>query len=929
MHNLELSFPGRDEVLSVRGYRVEEAISTPFAVSLTARSEHEDLDIDTLAGSEAAFSIAIGDELRRVWTGVCSHAEVVQAEASGLSTYALTLVPDLWLLTQRTNCRVLRRLTAPQVALAILREWGIDPELRLEADAYPVLDFRVQYGETDFAFVSRTLEEAGVAYLFEVADGRTRLVLVDRPTQGEVLGEPIPFHADVTSAGGRPYATALHRATHVRTGAYRLRDYDFLRPSFDLRGEAAPRAPDARLSRYEYLPGASLGVVPVRAGGDSQAPATGVREGALQNLAEQRLLAAAAQRRLEAVAADRRVLGFATNVLGVSPGAIVTISGHPRSDIAADTRLLVTSTSLEGTAEGERRLQVGAVFASVAYRPPLRTPRPRITGVQSAVVVGLPGEEIHVDEHGRIRVLFAWDQEGERGDRSSCWVRVSQSWAGAGFGVVAIPRIGDEVLVTFFDGDPDQPVVVGRLHNATHLHPFRLPREKTLTGIRTRSSRGGLGHNELAFEDRTGFEAIRLHAHKDLVEDVLNDHHTTVHRDDVTRVHGDLSLRVEGTQAVSIGKNALVAVQGDRTEVVFGTATENHEGASELHAAGDRGERFDAGYRLTVAGRTRVAYRDGKEELVSGAAVTRVVGDASALYTGSRRQEVLGPAFAVFGDTIHVTAAHGASVAAGHGASQGHLEITEEGATRVTAPSVTVNAAGEITLAVGSSRVVISDKKITFDAETIQIAARKEVALTTDHASTVWTDQILAKAQTIRAASNNGASLELSDKAKLDGTKISLGESASVEKQAFERRKAQLPIAPKTRVTLRDLAGKLISGAEYEVSVPGYTDRGTAGGGTVEVPVFDDVESCVVRWGRPLSAREPGASQATFEFQSTIFLRVDVPGDADETARRKLRNLGHHHEALHAAKDAFARRAGVASDDEGTLAASIDSEHGS
>ena len=284
---------------------------------------------------------------------------------------------------------------------------------------------------------------------------------------------------------------------------------------------------------------------------------------------------------------------------------------------------------------------MGAVFASTPYRPPLSTPRPRITGVQSAVVVGLPGEEIHVDEHGRIRVLFAWDQEGERGDRSSCWVRVSQSWAGAGFGVVAIPRIGDEVLVTFFDGDPDQPVVVGRLHNATHLHPFRLPREKTITGIRTRSSRGGLGHNELAFEDRAGFEAIRLHAHKDFVEDVLNDHHTIVHRDDVTRVHGDLSLRVEGTQAVSIGKNALVAVQGDRTEVVFGVATENHEGASELHAGGDRGERFDAGYRLTVAGPTRIAHRGGKEELVTGAAVTRVVGPSSALYTSTRKQEVI------------------------------------------------------------------------------------------------------------------------------------------------------------------------------------------------------------------------------------------------------------------------------------------------
>ncbi|APR77091.1 Hypothetical protein A7982_02438 [Minicystis rosea] len=909
----------------MRSFRVDEAISAPFSISLSARSELDDADLDALTGSDAVFSVgtsaALGDRVLH-WTGICAHAELIHAEPTGLSTYSLTIVPHLWLLTQRTNCRVFRRMTAPEMAATVLREWGLTPEMRIDTSAYPVLDFRVQYNETDFSFVSRMLEESGVAYFFHTVDDRSEIVFSDRPQQEEQRGEPIPFLADPSTAAGNLYVTRLYRSTHVRPGAYRVRDYDFLHPSFDLHGDAQPRPPEQRLERYEYLPGTALALT-------SGAPASsGPQSVPLRATAEPTVLGRVAQRRLDAARVDRKVLSFETNVIDLALGMITAVAGHPRSDITADTRLLITQTSLEGAAAGEVRLIVKAAFASRVYRPALTTPRPFISGVQSATVVGPPHEEIHIDEHGRVRVLFPWDQEGARADGSSCWVRVSQAWAGAGFGVVAHPRVGDEVLVSFLDGDPDEPVVVGRLYNATHLHPYRLPAEKTRTGIRTRTSRGGGGHNEIVFEDRVGFESIRLHAHKDLIENVQRDHHTTVHRNRVDRVHGDTSSRIEGTRAESIGQSSLLAIEGDRTEMISGTSTTTLDGASHVQAQGDRHEHYEADFQRTVEGRATLDYRGGRDVRVSGGETTRILGDTSALYVGARRMDVAGPSFTVFGDTVHVTASGGAAIAGGHGAQLGRAEVSEEGEIEISAPSVTVRGETALTLSVGSSRIVIQGDKIIIDAETIEIAAKKEVALTTDSASTVWADAILAKAESIRAASSGGSSLELGSKAKLDGPSIALGESASVEKRAFERRKTELPTVPKTRVNLRDLAGRSIANAAYEVSLPGYTDRGTASGGSIEVPVFDDVESCLVRWGRPLADREAGASQEPFEFQSTIFLRTDVPGNEAETARRKLRNMGHQHESLHAAKHAFARRVGIAdAEDEGMLTSSIEAEH--
>jgi type VI secretion system secreted protein VgrG len=331
-------------------------------------------------------------------------------------------------------------------------------------------------GETDFDFVSRIVEEAGIAYTFSDDDGeRSRLVLSDALHWTAPRREACIDHVQSPTEGAeREFVTRVSIDEHVRPGAVVLRDHDFQRPAFSLLGDArrAEPAADRRLERYRYQPGAFL----IERDAASAAPSAShdARHGALL-----------AARALDAERAYGCLISLETNAVDLRPGVIFCVEGHPRPEL--DPRaggLLVTSVSIDGSPDGDWTTRVEAVPAAEPYHPPLRTPKPKVHGVQSAVVVGPPGQEIHTDEHGRVRVQFPWDREGQLNERSSCWLRVSQGWAGAGFGMFALPRVGQEVLVAFLDGDPDQPIVVGRVSNVLNPLPLKLP-------TRRRRARGG------------------------------------------------------------------------------------------------------------------------------------------------------------------------------------------------------------------------------------------------------------------------------------------------------------------------------------------------------------------------------------------------------------------------------------------------------
>ncbi|AUX49053.1 uncharacterized protein SOCE26_105980 [Sorangium cellulosum] len=561
MPRLSLWFASKEESLSVRRFSVREQMSSLFEVSILAVSEIEDLDLDSLVGKAAAFrvesTVLSSIVPSRVWAGLCAQMEQVQAEPTGLSTYRLRIVPLLFRTTLRRNSRIFQHMTIPDIVLQMLKEWEIEPEVKLSAK-YPAYEYRVQYGETDYAFMCRLLEEAGISFHFaHRADGGrmgaelTRLVLSDVPHRGEPRSDvPIPYVDHPNQASGREFVSDVVVSHEVRPGHVTLRDFDFrMRPDYQLFAEAKAGLEDElRYEQYHYVPGAF--VVEPGKGGDT--PVADDRGVARVDTKEAEALAT---RSLESERRGRRSIQYRTNALDLGPGVVLSIGRHPRKELDPGQALLVVASTFEGDHGGEWSTTGEAVFAEQPYRPARRTPKPRVVGVQSAIVVGPPGEEIHTDEFGRVRVQFHWDREGRFSDASSCWIRVSQGWAGSRYGLLSIPRVGQEVLVDFFDGDPDRPVVVGRVFNSSTRVPYTLPAEKTKSGWKSDSSPGSGGFNELSFDDAAGRELIHVQAQRDYSEIIKRDQSSTVLSNRSASVTGGDSVTVGGSQSFTVGKS--------------------------------------------------------------------------------------------------------------------------------------------------------------------------------------------------------------------------------------------------------------------------------------------------------------------------------------------------------------------------------------
>jgi type VI secretion system secreted protein VgrG len=573
---LHLSFESGEDSLSVRRFAVREALSSLFEVIIEAVSPSEELDLGAIIGRAAAFRLAAGTKLlepqARLWTGVCSHIELTQVEPTGLSTYHVRIAPRLWLLTQRRNYRAFPHLSIPEIIDRILAEWRIEARWKIDRAAHPTLELRTQYGESDYAFLSRLLEESGITFYFEDAAGEAgRLVLDDRPHAGEPHpGAPVPYSDKPDQVAERAYVTRLRLAHDVQPGRFAIRDVDFRRnPEYRLLAQVSAGHPvDDQLEQYHYLPGAFL----VEGGSRSDTPIADIQGIARHDERAGKLLA---ERSLEAARSIKRMVTFETNLVELSPGVAFTVDHHPRAEFGVDKKLLVAELSLEGAVSEAWKVTGRAVFADVPYRPARRTLKPQVHSVQSAIVVGPKGEEIYTDEFGRVRVQFHWDREGKFDDSSSCWIRVSQGWAGGGYGMLALPRVGQEVLVGFFGGDPDQPVIVGRLFNQTAPVPQRLPERATATTWRSQSSPGGQGWNEITFEDQAGREQIYVQAERDYEKLVKANENLVVGGERSRKVGGSETVTIGDDQFVNVTGNRQVAVGGDEQVRVAGTYAVN------------------------------------------------------------------------------------------------------------------------------------------------------------------------------------------------------------------------------------------------------------------------------------------------------------------------------------------------------------------
>ncbi|EYF05453.1 type VI secretion system Vgr family protein [Chondromyces apiculatus] len=544
---LELSFASQEDSLSVRHFAVREEISNLFEVAILARSPSDEIDLESIVGQGAGFAMDGGITTPRVWTGICSHMELLQVESTGLSTYFLKIAPALWRTTLRRNNRIFQHISIPDIVTKVLAEWQIVPELRLSGE-YLQHEYRVQYGETDFAFVNRLLEEAGIAYFFAYDGSQSVLVLSDEPTSGNARA-PLLFVDNPGDDAEHEYITKVKLIQRVKPGRFTFRDFDFRnRLDYQLLSEArAQVATELPYEQYSYEPGA-FWYEPGRGGDTPVADDKGI---ARTSEKEGNKLVT---RALDGERRTRRMLSYEANVADLAPGALLTIDAHPRGDIA-QKKLLAIAASFEGEPGAAWTFKGEAVYTDATYRPERRTPRPRIRGVQSAVVVGPAGEEIHVDEFGRVRVQFHWDREGTFDDNSSCWIRVSQGWAGAGYGLLNLPRVGQEVLVEFFEGDPDRPVVTGRVFSQTRGVPYKLPDNKTKSGWKSATSPGAGGFNELSFEDAAGREVIHIQAQKDFTELVKNNQSSTVLNNRSASITANDSMTVGASQSFNVGQS--------------------------------------------------------------------------------------------------------------------------------------------------------------------------------------------------------------------------------------------------------------------------------------------------------------------------------------------------------------------------------------
>jgi type VI secretion system secreted protein VgrG len=586
MNSLELRLFGDSQVSAVRA-RIEERISSPFRADVIVRSARPDLDFDTIVGAPAQLIVSVGDR-QRIFTGYVRDMMFARAASTAvfgipteLTTYVVTLAPRLSLLDRRAGARTHLHLTAKEIVQKYLVEWSIPHRFELDDEAYPVLDYRVQYDESDFAFVSRILEESGISYTFgerEVERGvyETELVLTDRPhARKEQYGEPLRV-VDTTSGSildvarealgalsGDPFVSRVRVADRVKRARFVFRDFDARQNlSASLGGHAEheeqtkegnPKPPsiETSLEHFAYKPG--LSTVSVK------------REGQVSPIHARD----AASRALEAERAQKWRVDYATNAIDLAPGAVFSIA---RGDLGAKRPLLVLGSVMSVRAGARVSTMGWATFADNVYRPANRTIKPRIRGLQSARVVG-EGDAILADDMGRVRLRFPWDREGEADSARTPWVRVSQPTAGAGWGGHAIPRAGHEVLVDYQEGDPDKPVIVGRVHGASKPVPHSLPLSLARTAWRTQSL--GEGYNELAFEDTAGREQVALRAQRGLQKLVKADESSRVGRHRAHGVTGSRRAIVAGQDTLLVGTKRRVAIADESGAVTANVELEH------------------------------------------------------------------------------------------------------------------------------------------------------------------------------------------------------------------------------------------------------------------------------------------------------------------------------------------------------------------
>lgn len=563
--HLSVSTPlGKDKLL-LRAFSGEERLSGLFHFRLEMVSEDNGLDFSAIVGQNVTVTLSLNDGTKRYLNGLVGR--FMQEESNvRLTTYYADIHPWLWLLTKTKDCRIFQNQSVPQIIKAIFSDLGFTDYRDTLTGTYAARDYCVQYDETAFNFVSRLMEDEGIFYFFEhTADKHTL-----------VLGDDADAHQTCPGLTAAKYRksdidhTDDHTVTRcsieeqVVTGKFAHDDFNFETPSTDLKVEETGTGSKMRV--YEY-PGGFL----KKDSGESRAKI-----------------------RLDAIEQPAKVLRGESYVRAFVTGYKFDLKEHYRSD--ANKTYVLRWVSHAATQESYTN-SFEAFPLSVPFRPPRETPKPVIVSTQTAIVVGKSGEEIWTDKYGRIKVQFHWDQLGKNDENSSCWIRVDYGWAGKKWGGIYIPRIGQEVIVSYLEGDPDRPLIVGAVYNAEQTVPYTLPDEQTKSTIKSNTSKGGAGFNEIRFEDKKDSEEIFVHAQKD--------NNIVVEHDRTKKVLNDETNTIKQNRSTTIqeGNDVYVVDKGNRTfQVNTGNETYEVKGTRALTVTGNETHTDKANFKHEVTG---------------------------------------------------------------------------------------------------------------------------------------------------------------------------------------------------------------------------------------------------------------------------------------------------------------------------------------
>ena len=605
----KIDTPLGSDVLLLRGFKGTEGISRLFRFELDFLSENSSISFSDIVGKNVTISLRQGDGTYRYLNGIISRF-AQHATEEEFTSYSAEMVPWLWFLTRDADCRIFQNKSIPDILTQVFSDLGFNDYTNSLQGSYDPREYCVQYRESSFHFVSRLMEEYGVFYFFKHQQGKHTLVLADTSTShSSCPGQSMVRYVAVSGGPQEDVITGWQIEEELRTGKYSLEDYNFQTPSTNLmvnEPTVYEVGGNSKFEIYDY-------------------PGEYLTKGAGESLAKVRM---------QEEEAEHLVAHGTSQCRMFVSGYKFTLEEHPRKDMNTDYVLTEIQHSAITDSYGSLKSPQGESYSntftciplSVPVRPLRVTPRPTVKGPQTAVVAGPSGEEIYTDKYGRVKVQFFWDRLGKKNENSSCWIRVSQSWAGKNWGAVFLPRIGQEVIVDFLEGDPDQPLITGRVYNAEQMPPYTLPDKQTRSTFQSRSSKGGgnANYNEIRFEDLKGHEQIFINAEKDMDHRVENDsreyignnRHLIVNASQLELVNADKHLHVKGKQNEKIEGNMSLDVGGDQKQHVGGNLslqvgqsrnekvgmTHAMEAGQTIHLKGGMTVIIEAGMQLSLKG---------------------------------------------------------------------------------------------------------------------------------------------------------------------------------------------------------------------------------------------------------------------------------------------------------------------------------------